>query len=213
MAEFGKDMRTVKTAEERKNEILDVAEELFAEKGYDNASTNDIIARIGIARGTLYHHFGSKEEILDAIVDRMTREGISQARSIVNDKSLPILKRLTGVLGSLQVKGSVKDEVMEQMHKPQNALLHQKMQERLISGVVPLIARLIAEGSESGIFETKYPGEAAEMIMIYGNIAFDDNENLTPRQKKHKGKAFIYNIEKMLGAEAGSLEKALLQFF
>ena len=65
-------MRIVKTAEERKNEILDVAEELFAEKGYDNASTNDIIARIGIARGTLYHHFSSKEEILDAIVDRMT---------------------------------------------------------------------------------------------------------------------------------------------
>ena len=76
MDEFGKYMRTVKTAEERKNEILDVAEELFAEKGYDNASTNDIIARIGIARGTLYHHFGSKEEILDAIVDRMTREGL-----------------------------------------------------------------------------------------------------------------------------------------
>ena len=213
MAEFGKDMRTVKTAEERKNEILDVAEELFAEKGYDNASTNDIIARIGIARGTLYHHFGSKEEILDAIVDRMTRGGISQARSIVNDKSLPILKRLTGVLGSLQVKGSAGNEVMEQMHKPQNALLHQKMQERLINGVVPLIAQLIKEGNESGIFETKYPKEAAEMIMIYGNLAFDDNENLTPRQKKQKGKAFIYNIEKMIGAKAGSLEKSLLQFF
>ena len=206
-------MRNVKTAEKRRNEILDVAEELFAEKGYDNASTNDIIARIGIARGTLYHHFGSKEEILDAIVDRMTREGISQARNIVNDKSLPILKRLTGVLGSLQVKGSAEDEVMEQMHKPQNALLHQKMQERLINGVVPLIAQLIKEGNESGIYDTKYPNEAAEMIMIYGNIAFDDNENLTPRQKKQKGKAFIYNIEKMLGAKEGSLEKSLLQFF
>ena len=49
--------------------------------------------------------------------------------------------------------------------------------------------------------------------MIYGNLAFDDNENLTPRQKKQKGKAFIYNIEKMIGAKAGSLEKSLLQFF
>ena len=102
---------------------------------------------------------------------------------------------------------------MEQMHKPQNALLHQKMQERLINGVVPLIAQLIKEGNESGIFDTKYPNEAAEMIMLYGNIAFDDNENLTPRQKKQKGKAFIYNIEKMIGAKAGSLEKSLLQFF
>ena len=73
-------MRIVKTAEERKNEILDVAEELFAQKGYDNASTNDIIAKIGIARGTLYHHFGSKEEILDYIVcmsmDKNTNEEV-----------------------------------------------------------------------------------------------------------------------------------------
>ena len=71
-------MRVVKSAEERKNEILDVAEQLFAEKGFDNASTNDIIKKIGIARGTLYHHFTSKEEILDAIVDRMTQNGIAR---------------------------------------------------------------------------------------------------------------------------------------
>ena len=51
------------------------------------------------------------------------------------------------------------------------------------------------------------------MIMIYGNIAFDDSENLTPGQKKKKGKAYIYNIEKMIGASEGSLEKSLLRFF
>ena len=120
-------MRIVKTSEERKNEILDVAGELFAEKGYDNASTNDIIAKIGIARGTLYHHFGSKEEILDAIVDRMTRERINCAGNIVKDKDRSIYERLTGALGSLSVKSSSEYEVMEQIHKPQNALLHQKM--------------------------------------------------------------------------------------
>ena len=210
---IGQKMRVVKTAEERKNEILDVAEELFAEKGYDNASTNDIIAKIGIARGTLYHHFGSKEEILDALVDRMTREGIKRAGTIVGDRSRPILERLTGILGSLSVESSAGDEIMEQMHKPQNALLHQKMQERLINGVVPLITQLITEGNKSGIFNTKYPQEAAEMIMIYGNIAFDDSENLTPGRKKKKGKAYIYNIEKMIGAREGSLEKSLLRFF
>ncbi len=206
-------MRIVKTAEERKNEILDVAEELFAQKGYDNASTNDIIAKIGIARGTLYHHFGSKEEILDALVDRMTCEGIDRAGTISRDKRLSIFERLTGILSCLSIKSSAGKEVMEQIHKPQNALLHQKMQERLINGVVPLIAQLITEGNKSGIFKTRYPEEAAEMIMIYGNIAFDDNENLTPGQKKKKGKAYIYNIEKMLGAKEGSLEKPLIQFF
>jgi AcrR family transcriptional regulator len=144
-------MRIVKSAEERKNEILDVAAALFAEKGYDNASTNDIIEKIGIARGTLYHHFGSKEEILDALVDRMTREGVKRAGTIVRDKNCPILDRLTGILGSLSVESGAGEEIMEQMHKPQNALLHQKMQERLIKGIVPLITQLITEGNISGI--------------------------------------------------------------
>ena len=61
-------MRIVKEAEERKNEILDVAGKLFGKKGYDATSTNDILKEIGIARGTLYYHFKSKEDILDAMI-------------------------------------------------------------------------------------------------------------------------------------------------
>ena len=54
-------MRIVKEHEERKNEILDTAEILFEEKGYDKCSVNDILNRIGIAKGTFYHYFKSKE--------------------------------------------------------------------------------------------------------------------------------------------------------
>ena len=52
-------MRVVKEAEERKNEILDVAERLFGTKGFDGTSTGDILNEIGIAWGTLYYHFKS----------------------------------------------------------------------------------------------------------------------------------------------------------
>lgn len=55
-------MRIIKEAEVRKNEILDVAEDLFAVRGFDGTSTNDILEKAGIARGTLYYHFKSKEE-------------------------------------------------------------------------------------------------------------------------------------------------------
>ena len=205
-------MRIVKPAEERKNEILDVAEQLFAEKGFDNASTNDIINRIGIARGTLYHHFGSKEEILDALVERMTRQGIARARAIVSEKSRPVMERLTGTILALNIidegAGSV---VMEQIHKPQNALLHQKMQERLISGVGPLISELIREGNEEGIFDSGFPDEAAEMIILYSNTAFDDLAGLTPEQLDHKSRAFICHTERILGAAEGSLAPSIMK--
>lgn len=65
-------MRVVKEATVRRNEILDAAEQLFVTKGFDGTSTNDILERVGIACGTLYYHFKSKEEILDAMIERMT---------------------------------------------------------------------------------------------------------------------------------------------
>ena len=52
-----------KEAEVRKNEIIDAADELFSQKGYDGTSTNDIIEKVGIARGTLYHHFKSRKRL------------------------------------------------------------------------------------------------------------------------------------------------------
>ena len=206
-------MRVVKTAEERKNEILDVAEQLFAEKGFDNASTNDIINKIGIARGTLYHHFASKEEILDAMVDRMTRRSISRAGNIIADRSVPLLERLSAAVISLNINSGAGTEVLEQMHRPQNALLHQKMQERILSGVVPLIAKLIEEGNAEGTFDSAYPDEAAEMIMTYANTAFDTLAATTSEQMERKSRAFICHTERILGAEEGSLESAIMKIF
>ncbi|MCR4909199.1 MAG: TetR/AcrR family transcriptional regulator [Lachnospiraceae bacterium] len=206
-------MRIVKTAEERKNEILDVAEQLFAERGYDNASTNDIIKKIGIARGTLYHHFGSKEEILDAIVDRMTDECIERSRSVIAEKNVPLLNRLTGAILALNIDTAPGREVLEQIHKPQNALLHQKMHERLLDGVVPLITKLIEEGKDSGIFNTKYPREAAEMIMIYSGTAFDELAAISPEETERKIRAFIFHVERIVGAKERSLEQAMINIF
>lgn len=203
-------MRIVKTAEERKNEILDVAERLFAEKGFDHASTNDIINEIGIARGTLYHHFGSKEEILDALVERMTQESVARARLVISDKSQPLLERLTRAVIALDIDDGAGPEVFAQIHKPQNALLHQKMQECLIRGVVPMIAQLIREGNETGLFDSEFPDEAAEMIIIYSNIAFDELAGLTDEELTQKSRAFVCHTERILGAKEGSLASVIM---
>lgn len=206
-------MRTVKSAEERKEEILDVAEQLFAEKGFDNASTNDIINKIGIARGTLYHHFSSKEEILDAIVERMISRSIAGAKAVIKDTRIPLTDRIVGAFLALNMDSGAGAgaEVLEQIHKPQNALLHQKTQERLLGEVVPLMGELIEEGNGSGMFHSQYPLEAAEMIIVYSNTAFDASVELTPEQKMAKIKAFIYHTERILGAEEKSLEGAIMK--
>ena len=206
-------MRVVKSAEERKNEILDVAEQLFVSKGFDHTSTNDIINAIGIARGTLYHHFKSKEDILDAVINRITGTLMRQAGAIAADRRIPLLDRLTGSIMALNVDSRLGEEVMIQVHKPQNALLHQKMQEGMIRGIVPILSGLIEEGCREGIFHTPYPEEAAEMVMIYSNVAFDELEDRSPEERMRKIQAFIFHTERITGAEEGALQEAILRIF
>lgn len=50
----------------RKKEILDATEELFNVNGFDGTTISSIIEKAGIARGTVYYHFKSKEDVLDA---------------------------------------------------------------------------------------------------------------------------------------------------
>lgn len=145
-------MRIVKEAEERRNEILDAAEELFGSKGYDNTSTNDILMKVGIARGTLYYHFKSKEDILDAMIERMNRQLLAAAGRIASDTRLSVTERIVQSIMALNVDNELGHEVMEITHKPQNALLHQKMQQTLLTGIVPLITELVREGIDQKRF-------------------------------------------------------------
>lgn len=206
-------MRVVKEAEERKNEILDVAEHLFTTKGYDHTSTNDILNEIGIARGTLYYHFKSKEDILDAIIERITRQLMAKAKSIIDKKEIPMLQRLTMTIMSLNVEDEIGHEVLEQVHKAQNALMHQKMREELLAGINPLITQLIEEGTKQGVCHTEYPAEAVEMVMLYSYVAFDALEERSETERQKKIAAFIYHMERILGMTQGSLLEVILPLF
>ncbi|MDO4156621.1 MAG: TetR/AcrR family transcriptional regulator [Oscillospiraceae bacterium] len=204
-------MRIVKEAAVRRNEILDAAEQLFVTKGFDGTSTNDILEQVGIARGTLYYHFKSKEEILDAMIGRMTEMLLKKAGQIAAQKDKPVLQRLTETMLALNVDSELGNAIMEQVHKPQNALMHQKMQEELLKGVVPLISGLIEEGIAQGICQTDYPAEAAEMLLLYSNTAFDSLAEGSHDERKIAG--FIYNIERVLGMPKGSMLAVILPIF
>ena len=206
-------MRVVKEAIERGNEILDAAEELFVTKGYDKTSTNDILDRVGIARGTLYYHFKSKEEILNAMIERINDSLIAKAKMIAADTSVPVIDRLVMTIASLNVETDIGHEIIGEVHKPQNALMHQKMQENLTSKMVPILLELAEEGVRQGLFSMKYPAETIEMLVLYSSIAFDDYHEKDSSSMEKKITAFLYNTEKLLGAREGSLQKVMRKLF
>ena len=152
-------------------------------------------------------------DILDAMIDRMTGRLVERAAEIIKKKEIPVGQRLTIMMRALNVNEPIGQEIMEQVHKPQNALMHQKMQSRLLAAVNPLVSSLIEEGMREGICQTEYPEEVAEMTLLYTNTVFDDLIEYSKEEKDRKIKAFIYNLERLLRMERGSMEAAILPIF
>lgn len=206
-------MRIVKDAEERRNEILDAADELFTMKGFDGTSTNDILEKVGIARGTLYYHFKSKEDLMDALIERYGVRILGTAQGIAADKSIPVVERIIRVVMAMNISGGSSKEIMEHIHKPQNALMHQKIQKLMINGITPILTGIIREGIEQGLFNTPFPYECMEMVLIYADTVFDDDMvHMTNEERTSRIQGFVFNIERLLGAESGSLMKVMQMF-
>lgn len=66
-----------------KRKIFETSMKLFAEKGYDGTSVEEITATVGVAKGTLYYHFSSKEEIFNFLVE----EGMKLLKNSIEIKT------------------------------------------------------------------------------------------------------------------------------
>ncbi|RHR26245.1 TetR/AcrR family transcriptional regulator [Clostridium sp. AF19-22AC] len=202
-------MRVVKEANVRKNEILDAATRLFAEKGFDNTSTSDIMSAVGIAKGTLYHHFKSKEDIMDSLIERQTTQILDRARKAAGDTSLSVEERMIATISALHIEDTDQtggNEIIDHLHKPQNALMNQKTKQIILQRVPPIMAGIVNDGIAQGLYDTPYPLECMEIAVCYLNLMLDDDVfELTEEQSREKIKAFIFCLERLLGVEEGQL--------
>ncbi|MGO4375355.1 TetR/AcrR family transcriptional regulator, partial [Paenibacillus sp. MCAF20] len=160
-----------------------------------------------------YYHFKSKEDIMDALIERYNVRLLGAAQEISADKSVPVIERIIRVVMALNLSGGSSKEIMEHIHKPQNALLHQKIQRVIIAGITPILAGIIREGTQQGLFSTPFPYECMEMVVIYANTVFDeDMVSMTNEERASRIQAFVFNAERLLGAESGSLMRVMQMF-
>ena len=187
----------------KKEFILDIAEKMFIEQGFDQTSIAQILDATQIAKGTLYYYFTSKEEIMDAIIERWIERSFEQVRIWVEQKQLPILERLMGALASLNMQKDGQ-ELLDHLHAPQNALLHEKTNQILLSKVPEILYPLFQEGFQAGEMQTAYPYESIEMMLTYCLQIFDSSfQKLDQAEKNHKIQAFIYLLEKIFQTKEG----------
>lgn len=155
----------------RQEQILDAARRLFLTKGYEATTIEDVLTAVGIAKGTLYHHFPGKEAILDAIVLR-TVDAIVQRAQTAADGPQPATTRFLAVVGA--ARAPQEDiELAQQIRATGNLRLHVLAMTETWTRLVPILTRLVEEGAAAGELSTTDPRGSVEVILSAGLTMLD----------------------------------------
>ena len=90
--------RISKPPEERRQELIQAAQELFMQQGYEKTMVGDIVRRVGVAQGLFYYYFRSKQDIFLAVINQYTEERIGELAVSLRDTSIPMLDRVRNLL-------------------------------------------------------------------------------------------------------------------
>lgn len=200
-------VRISKEPEERKNEILDAAEGLFMEYGFDNTTVGAIVNKVGIAKGTFYYYFATKESIIVSIVERKLNEGKKRAEAVLNDRGLDAVEKMEKIMKILFLKAPGDKKIFHCFDLDSNAKIHQKRNElfhRIFKGI---IVQVVEEGVQNGLFKCEHYQEITEIIFIgidrfmYINLKNFQNKVVF----NEKVKAIEELLERVLGLRKGSL--------
>ena len=199
-------VRTVKKPQERRQEIVVTARELFQNKSYESTTMQDIMNALGIAKGTIYHYFKSKEELLEAVVEDSVDKYIAGLEKVLNETEGNGLDKMRALIKS----GNVEEEqgnILEQLHDPGNIGMHTRQLAITISRLAPLYASAIQQGCEEGIFQTQHPLECAEFLLAGIQFLTDIGfHTWSEKQLTRRAMAFPSLIEAQLNAPKGSFD-------
>ena len=196
--------RTHRPTAQRREEILDAAHTLFTTKGFQPTTMEDILKVVGIAKGTLYYHVPSKEQILRALVLRIVGQVEQRAREVA-DSSAPAVDKLVTIMAAMRVEAA-QTELVEQFHAPGNAEFHLLSITAMIEHLTPVLADVVAQGVNEGIFTTDRPHDAVELLLSASGILLDHEiMEPSPDELARRRESLIWASETLLGARPGSL--------
>ena len=150
--------------------ILDVSQRLFLEKGYENTTIQDIVDELGgLTKGAVYHHFKSKEEIMDAVGDRMffSNNPFEAVRGRTDLNGLQKLRE------AVRLNQSDEGRVRLTAQSIPIAKSPRLLQEMIVSNrkvLTPYFLELIEEGNRDGSMHTNYPREIAELLPLLTSL-------------------------------------------
>lgn len=177
--------------DDKKRELLNVAEKMFMEKGYQQTSIDDILLASGISKGGFYHYFKSKDEVLSASIGRLIDEALAILKRAADDESLGAMEKLTLFLSEKARFQSGKAEYAKLLGTLlQTDVTQYVFYTTMARKLVPPLAQIIRQGVNEGVFQVDFPDETADIltrviVSITQSGSFEDYLNEPDKHQRY----------------------------
>lgn len=171
MAEVAPRRRAWKPAAERREEILEAAVRLFKEKGFDDSALTEIAAAAGVATGTVYLYYPSKEHILLAIHEQVHQEVASLLENVIQRLArargadqLDFGKAIDGFIDTLVAYVLERRDAVEVITRYIPRLSHEGDVHKPDQDFVQTMARIMEAGKSAGLIHVSDPEMTALLL-------------------------------------------------
>lgn len=144
-----------------------VAKRVFAERGVAKTAVSDVVRAAGVAQGTFYLYFESKDDLVLEVVRGMIEEltgMIEDAAAQPGSAAVERLLRLRDALCGFECD-PVATELADFLHRPENQQLHDRLTEGLAARLVVVVEEIVAQGVSEGAFAVRDTRIAAWFVL------------------------------------------------
>jgi len=159
-------MPRVVNREARRAELVSAAATVFAQRGVASTAVSDIVKAAGVAQGTFYLYFDSKDDCVLAVVERVADAIVENtaARIAAASSAVDKLLALPGVLSEVGAEPEAAG-LVDLMHRPENRILHDRLAEDTTRRLVPLLEAIVEQGVVEGVFSVDDQRAAAWFVL------------------------------------------------
>jgi AcrR family transcriptional regulator len=203
----------------KRNEIIDSAIKFIYSLGYELMSIQNIIDELQISKGAFYHYFNSKQDLLEAVIERMMVEILAVINPIANDPTLSAIEKLDGYFKVASIwkleHANYLTPIFKVWYTDENTIVRDKSYHNVMIEIAPVLESIIEQGMREGVFKISSSymmghvvyelvfgmGDIMAKQLISSNFSDFDSERFYGTIE-----VFTTSLERILGAEPGSIQ-------
>ena len=190
------------SVQEREARIIALAEKLFVKNGYDKTTVDQIVGEMGLAKGTYYYHFDSKEDLLIAVSDKLIFDTSARLLAVYNQKDEDIIWRIRNVLKTYHDDFYRNKDIWRHVYHWRNEALYGRVAHTCSKRFTPILEDLLSEATTAGRLQIPHPHEIAESLLVLFDLTSKQLCAKTDRARRVRiFETFRYLLERILCKE------------